>query len=378
MADQEKIEEKIAKGEELTPEEEKAVMQGEDAPAAEAGEEKEVDPSKVTPETASKEDAADEEDDDEDEEESEDEDDGEDSSEDDDEEEADETPSDKGADTAKAKEEEAEEEAATEAERKAEIEAESEKPLDQADISKYSPLERTLFFELRKERRKRQESQREADTLKFARRKEALKKQQEEREAAEAEEEDVFEGKEDDDLLTVGEIKKALQKTKAKPKAGEVDPEQVERVKANRLQERVWIFEAKEKGLSDVVEVVKHAQDILGDDQDAEAEVREVVASGGNAVVAIYNLIKAHPRFHEVEKKLSKTSTVKKKEDDAAANKERAKRIETNKKKPVTTGGAGGGMAPKGEYSIQELLDMPEEKFSALPKEQRDKVLQAL
>ena len=96
-------------------------------------------------------------------------------------------------------------------------------------------------------------------------------------------------------------------------------------------------------------------------------------------VLATYNLIKSHPKWPEIEAKIKaaggSTEQQKKADEEARTNKERAERIEANKKKPVTTG-SGGGAAASGDYSIQELLDMPEHQFAKLPKSQRDRILE--
>jgi len=289
------------------------------------------------------------------------------------------TPAEKDAKVPEAKEKEGTDAAATEAERKKLIEEAAEKPLDEVDIKDYSPKERALFFELRKERRKRQESQAETDTLKFQRAKEEAKAQLErERAAAEAKakeeaDHDPFQGLEDDDLLTAGQIKKILagRKEPSKPILAE-DP------KLQKLQMENWVLKARDKA-PDLALVLPHADSLLINDEDAKAEVADVVRRGGNAVLATYNLIKSHPKWPEIEAKMKadggSTEQQKKADEEARTNKERAERIETNKKKPVTTG-SGGGAAASGDYSIQEILDMPEFQFAKLPKSQRDRILE--
>jgi len=288
------------------------------------------------------------------------------------------TPAEKDAEAAKAKEKEAADTTAAEVERKKSIEAAAEKPLDEVDITGYSPTERALFFELRKERRKRQDSQRETDTLKFQRAKEEAREQLE-REKAEAEakateeaEHDPFNGLDDDDLLTAAQLKKILAGKKEAPAAPAADQ------RLQTLQMENWVLRAKEKA-PDLNLVLPYADKLLINDEDAKAEVADVHRRGGNVVLATYNLVKAHPDWPAIEAKLKaeggKTDVQKKIEEEARTNQERAERIETNKKKPVTTG-AGGGAAASGDYTIQELLDMPEAQFGKLPKSQRDRILE--
>lgn len=351
------IQEKIDKGDELTKDEEAKILG-----APESEEEEAVDPAEKIIK-ADKEEAGEKVD-------------------------AEETPSEKGAKTAEAKKEADD---AAKAERKKLIEQEAEKPIDQAKIEDYSPSERALFFELKKERRKRQEAQVEADTLKFQKAKDEEKARlKREQEAAEAEE-DPFDGKDEDDILTVAEVRKALKLEKKQAKApAEKEPitEDFQK-RANLMQERIWLYEAKEKH-ADVGEVVAYADELLRDDKEAAAEVRDVILRGGNAVLAIYNLIKTHPKFPEVEAKIkakagkAAEATTPKKEDkpsaeeEAKTNKDRADRIEKNKEKPKTTGSGGGAAVQTGEYSVQELLEMPDRDFAKLSKEKRERILQQL
>lgn len=296
------------------------------------------------------------------------------------------------AKTAEAKKQQEADDAAKQAERKKLIEAEAEKPIDQAKIEDYSPSERALFFELKKERRKRQDAQAEADTLKFQRAKEEERKRIEREKAELEEEEDPFDGKDEDDILTVADVKKLIARNKAKASKPaeklEDIPDEVQK-RANLMQERLWLYEAKDEH-PDVGEITAYADDLLRGDKEAEAEVADVVRRGGNAVLAIYNLIKTHPNFPEIEAKIkakagkpAEAAPAKKEEkpsaeETAKTNKERAERIEKNKEKPKTTGAGGGSAAVTGEYTIQELLDMPEKEFARLPKDKRDRILQQL
>ena len=341
-ANLEKIEEKLDKGEALSPEEEKLIDGPADAP-------EEIDPETIVlkkEEKSSK--PAD-------------------------------TPAEKDAKAPEAKEKEGADTATQEAERKKVIEEAAEKPLDEVDIKDYSPTERALFFELRKERRKRQESQAETDTLKFQRAKEEAKAQLEaERAAAEAKakeeaEHDPFQGLEDDDLLTAGQIKKILA---GKKESSKPVPEADQRFQ--KLQMENWVLKARDKA-PDLQIVLPYADTLLINDEEAKAEVADVHRRGGNVVLATYNLIKSHPKWPEIEAKIKadggSTEQQKKATEEARTNKERAERIEANKKKPVTTG-SGGGAAASGDYSIQELLEMPEHQFAKLPKSQRDRILE--
>lgn len=295
---------------------------------------------------------------------------------------AEESPSEKDEETIPSKKEEIEEPAPkkVEADRKAVIEKDAEKPLDEVDIEKYTPRERALFFELKEERQKRQESQKESDTLKFQKAKDEARAQIEaEKAAKEADkEQDPFEGLEDDDLLTAGQLKKLLasKKEPARKETPQVD-QAAETIR--KMQMENWVLKAQAK-IPDVMDVIAYTDEFLVGDPVATAEVTEVVKKGGNPLIASYNYLKASPHWAKIEARLraknGDSDLDQKKEEEARTNKERAERIETNKKKPVTTG-SGGGVISSGEYTIQELLDMPDEDFVKLPKAQREKVLES-
>jgi hypothetical protein len=365
--DLKEIETKLDKGEDLTPAEKHAVMEippveGDDEPEENPDEKLKVEPEKEPePEEAVEEETDEEEPQDEKNEKEE--------------EKPEEKPSEKDAESAEASKKEAEEAAKkeTDAARRAQIEQDAEKDLDQVDISKYSPNERAIFFELKQERRKRQAAQRDADTLRFQ------KLQDEKKRELEAKSQpvvDPFEGMEEDDLLTVGQIKKVLSPKQQAPKP-EVNPQ------VNQILAENWVLKGKAV-YTDLPEVMMHAQAILGDDRDAEEEVKEVIKKGGNPAIAVYNLIKASPKWADLEKKLNppkEEAPVKKEkklDEDARINKDRAERIETNKKKTVTTGGSGGPASRPSEYSLNELLAMPDHDFAKLPAAQRRRILEQL
>lgn len=364
--DLEKLEEKLDKGEELTPEEEKALMEA-DAPVKE---EESAAPDEKDPE--SKKEESEEEEDDADEE-TEEQDTGKKAKADKEEAATEDTPSEKDADEAEAKQKEAE--------RKKLVEAEAEKSLDEADIAQFSEKERALFFELRKERRKRQEAQRENDVYKFREAKRTVKREEREQEAIE---EDPFKDMDDEDIPTVGQLKKLLKPQPAKKETEEVI-EDVPDTETVKLRMENWELKGRLK-YPDLPEVNKHVDELLDGDRDAEAEVADVIRKGGNPAIAVYNLIKAHPKWPEIEAKLNggkkaetkeKTSKEKKSEEEARINRERAERIKKNEKKTQTTGPAGGS-APSGEYTLEEIDAMSEEEFAELPKSKRDAILQRI
>lgn len=258
-------------------------------------------------------------------------------------------------------------------ERKEEIKKESEKSLVEANLEKYTSRERALFFDLRKERRKRQDTQAQLDTLKFQNLKKQIKDELGEN-ISNKKLEELLKDKEDDDVVTIQEIREVLEKEKKSKPEEKVEEKQTS--SDSKIQAQLWIMQGEKKTNDDDFEkVVDLAGELLSDDKDSIAEINEAIVKGDNPAIVTYKLVKNHPKFQEVSKRLGigKKPEDEKKEDKKT-NEERKTRIETNNKKTVTTGSPGGS-APAGEYSMQELVDMPDEDYAKLSPEKREQIL---
>ena len=252
------------------------------------------------------------------------------------------------------------------------IEGELDKPEGAEDLTGFSPREKGVFWELRKERLKRQRAEQETDELRFEKLKTELKKEVAP-EAEPDEEADPFAGKEDDDLLTVAEVKAALKKLKApaeKPKGPAPKPLmspdeiRVHKVEANTLLER--------KGIKDFYDVIDYAETAFGQDPDIAHYLRVVKAKGNNVALAAYHMIKGSAKWPAIEAAIAKSKGGK----IPDGNKERAKKIEDNTKKIRTTGGGGNAPAPSDEYTFAEIEAMTPRDFGRLPKKTRDAILE--
>lgn len=258
-------------------------------------------------------------------------------------------------------------------ERKNQIKEEAEKPLSEANLDDFNDRERALFVDLRKERRKRQEAQRERDVLKFQNLKKELKDEIVSETQAEKEDEDPLDGLDDDDVLTVAELREKLKQSEsAKAKAKAEDESNVNVAGVQRLQLQNWMLEARIEH-ADAIQVTDLAEELLEGDKDAEAEIALAIKEGRNPVLVTYNLVKSHPSFKKLAPKAGEKKGAKG-EDDKEINRERKERIEKNSKK-VTTTGSGGGAAGGGEYTVQEIVEMDDDDYAKLSPAQREKIL---
>lgn len=246
------------------------------------------------------------------------------------------------------------------------LDTELDKDPGDENLDDFTPRERAYFFEVRRERRKRQEKQRELDLLKF---KDLQKQAQETEKADEADaEEDPFKERDDDEFMTISDVKKIL--AKQTPKKPTEENKLIERHQQVILEN--WMLEGQLKCGDDFRDVVSMAETILAGDKDADEEIRTVASSGKNAAITAYNLIKASPKYEEIRKKRAS------KEAEAKSNEERADRIEKNSKKPKTTGHGGGGAIPPGEYTFDEIVNMSDEDYAKLSPKKREKILRRL
>lgn len=272
-------------------------------------------------------------------------------------------------------------------ERKKLVNAELDKPDAQVDLSKFTPVEIGLYWDLKKQRRKNQKLESDNRLLQFREMKRTL--EEEEAPAAEEEGEEgadptkIFEGREDDDLPTIGELRQLFGKKKpkaaAKAKEGEegAGKPKAPIITADRI--RVEKVEAdarlKSKGVNDFFDVVDYAEFALANDPDAQDELRETARTGGNVAEKTYWLVKGSQAWPKIDEAIKKEKGGKGKGGPAPENVERGKRIEHNAGKVKTTGGGGGAGAATGEYTLDEIKSMSPKDFGKLPKKTQDAIL---
>ena len=264
-------------------------------------------------------------------------------------------------------------------ERRKLINAELDKPDGQVDLSKFTPTEIGLYWDLKKERRARQKAEQKNRVNDFKEIQRALKEDEkpEGEEGAEGESEDplkVLADMDDDDIPTVGQLKKILAGAKKAPKekAPPAPAKSIRTIDQIRFEKIEANDRLKAKGITDFYDVVDYAEAALAHNPDAQEELRETALAGGNVVEKTYFLIKGSKRWPEIEKAIKAEKNKGKADPD---NKDRAERIKKNEVKVKTTGPSGGGAAPTGEYTVEQIMAMSPREFGALPKKTQDAIL---
>lgn len=267
-------------------------------------------------------------------------------------------------------------------ERKALIAAEVDKPRELHDLTKFSQVELSLYWDLRKSRRKNQRLEEELEIARVTNVVKDLKAKEEEKEEKTAEDEDPLKDKADDDLLTVADVKKLLASTKPKPKPQE-KPVQPLRTPAELRVEKIEAeSRLRAKGVEDFHDVIDFAEAALKDDKEAIEILRETAQEGGNTAEKTYWLIKGSAVWPKIEKVIAnekaKTNGAKAPEKKAPPkeNIDRVKKLEENDNKIKTTGAAEGASAETGEYTVEEIRNMTISDIRKLPKETRRKILE--
>lgn len=244
--------------------------------------------------------------------------------------------------------------------RRALINAELEKPDAETDLSQFTPTEIGLYFDLKKERRRRQKAEAKSRELEFKELAKTLKEELQPEKKAE-EEEDPLAGRDDDDVVSVADVKKLLAKTK---KAEPVPAKPIitaDQMKTQTVQAKAAL---EAKGLKDFDEVGAYAEWALQGDEDARDILIETAKSGGNIMEKTYWLVKGSPRWPKIAEAIRKAKPNKDNED-------RARRIEKNGEKVRTLGSAAGTGAQPGTISREKVAAMSINDFKNLsPKEQ--------
>ena len=287
---------------------------------------------------------------------------------------------------------------------KAILETELAKPPGSENLKEFTPKEKAYFYEMRTTRRRMQAAESRTKELEFELLQERLAKKKEreaadgeggkKKEAAEPSVDDFFKGKEEDDVVTVAEIKKVL--AQAKPKAGENGKAALPVEAKNLIRDltfQIGLLGLKSEGISDAEEVLRYTDELLDPDVEnsdyAKAAVDTVTEAGrngtpGSYVKVIYNLIKGHPRWGEIEAKLSakkaaSTGKTPEKNPTEEEKRRRAERLEENLDKARGNGGAGGGGdTPDGELTDEELAQISVADWGKLKSDVREKYLKRL
>jgi len=335
MADLEKIEEKIEKGEELTADEKAEVMsapnvEGEATQAAEAKLENDEKPAKLDSKIA--------------------EDEGE-----------------KGAPAKKDPDQEVDTE---------KLLGDLELPEDEVDLTGYSPREKGLFKALREERSKGQEAQRQADQLAFEKAQTEYKRKQAEAAAQDAESKAILEGLDDDDFLTAGQAKKILNLVKKNTgetisKEPGIPDEPLSKVELENYALKAFMADTEPESFA---LASQNMESLLMNDTEAQATIAKAKREGKNPVELAVKLVRQHPKWAQIKAKAFPAKPAAPKKDD---NQERLKRLQDNENKPKQLGAGGGGSEASGdEYTLEEYANMDPEEIARLPRSKRKAILE--
>jgi hypothetical protein len=275
-------------------------------------------------------------------------------------------------------------ETATDAEKesKDKVEAELAKPDDAQDLSKFNENETALYWELKRERRSRQKAESERDLLRLDKAREA-KKTEEAKETPD-EIEDMLKDRDDDDFLSIAETKKLLASLKKAPAQQEQAQDQGDPIRQGYIKMCDDTARATLTDYDDVMECTE----IMESNPIYKVEIAKAVQEGKNPAIVAYHLIKGDPDFPKtlpiaqarIAARGDKPKAAAKPKVDpekAKKAKEAEAKIEKNQTKVKTSGHYGSGTPDggSGELTEQEVLDMSDAEFAALPKKTRDSLL---
>lgn len=262
---------------------------------------------------------------------------------------------------------------------------------DQVDIAKadFTPREKAYFWQMRRDRKAKQQAEADRDAAKF----ELSKVKKEKPVEKPAEEEDPFKGKEEGDFLTVADVKKILAKSqKPKEEAVKMDGSFITLPAVQTFLKGCDLIAAREH--EDYAEVMELTEEIINVNPDYQRKVADAFAKGDNPALKIYELIKGDPAFSKLlpaaqtrvaARKAKKTDEAPKDEPKAKSaeeikKEEDARRAEeallANKDKPKTSGHAEGKDKIEGsDLTIEQIAAMSDREFAKLPKKTREKYL---
>lgn len=234
----------------------------------------------------------------------------------------------------------------------ARIEAELAKPDGAAENLK-TPQERGLYHALKGERLKRQELQREVDTLKFERKK--------------AEQEAKKDAKDPDDFLTVKEVEE---------REARLREDFARAQQAN--QSTLWCLQAQAE-YPDVYDVLAagEQQRIIEKNPHYQAVIQDALSTGKNVAKVVYELLISDKSFVHPKPVPAKTEqpAAEPKKADAEALKN-AEKLQKNAEKPKTSGNVGGGVEVPDQITQEWAQNLTEDQYRALSEKQRAKVLE--
>lgn len=276
----------------------------------------------------------------------------------------------------------------------AKLERELVKPEGAENLNDFSPREKAYFYQMRRDRKSRQKAEEERDRALF---RESKLKEEKKPEP----EKDLLEGRDEDDIVTVKEVRELLGKKLKAEVTKPVDSESNE--VSQKIQVRYLQMCEKEARLShpdDFDAVMELADELLPNNENGLREISDRTRSGENPAEVMYQVIKKHQEFQvlypaaelrakakrppEAAKEMPGTTPsapVLTPEDKAKEEKARQaeKALEENNNRPKTTAHVSSreGKAAE-ELTLQEITAMSDREFSKLPRRVRQKYLDSM
>ena len=249
------------------------------------------------------------------------------------------------------------------------------KPEGSEDLSKLTPAEKGLFWELRRTRKRAQEAEKERDLLRLEKAKEIAK--QEEEADKKGEEDDT----DDDEFVTMGKIKKLLSSTAA------TKTETTETTFYRQTALKLFSEQAAAK-YDDYSLVISLHDEIVKDNPEYQKEIAQAFRDGENPAVKMYNLIKTDPKFEKLkpvaEARVNATKDKAGKKDQESEEEKQRKikeakeaedKLKENKDKPKTSAHHSGADTEGKVITAADLFNMSDSDFAKLSKEKREKIL---
>ena len=265
--------------------------------------------------------------------------------------------------------------------------------LDDATIQKLTPREKAFYYEMKKERKKRQEIEAERDYL-TTQLKYGLKKGDEKKESKKTTEgtddidlSELLKDKEDSDLIEVGELKKVIPtliKREVAKTVQELENKKTEQQKKlieerRKTEERIVQLEEEfSKTHDDYEEMLNIAAKAMKDFPSLSLEVFNATQDPkGNPVEVVYNIGKKFQKIYGDE------TTVQKKSQNTQSN--TAKKIIENAERRKTSASVSSGGSKTFTLSDLESMDreelgkflakLPISEYRKVPKHIREKAL---
>jgi len=299
----------------------------------------------------------------------------------------------KGEEEQKTGEEEETEDKKGEGEEEDKEEIDLNQDLDDATIQKLTPREKAFYYEMKKERKKRQEIEAEKDYL--ATQLKYNKPPEKKEESTKGEEEidlgDLLKDKEDDDFIAVGEVKKLIPTLIKKEVSKTI--EEIEKKKSEEQKRIIQQQSDQERRITELEEEFKKTHDDYEDMLNIAAKAMKDFPSlslevfnatqdpKGNPVEVVYSIGKKFQKIYGAETAETKKSQGAK--DTQSTN--TAKKIIENAERRKTSASVSGGGSKTFTLSDLESMDreelgqflakLPMSEYRKVPKHIRERAL---